>query len=189
MKREDLVLLVQAAEKILAELEITKETYPKISEAVTFCRNWIDGIPVDEGQIYAFLDDEDEEDLARYYIYADDEREKRNYGMLLGVVSCVAVAVLEENMSPIPQFLSGVDSAYYHSVVEEVRNVIACDVINPVATQKVDIDILIAKIREGEDVMCPKCGELLYYQANGDLSRIYCVYCEKCRYSSKMTYK
>ena len=57
------------------------------------------------------------------------------------------------------------------------------------ATQKVDIDEIISKIREHEDVICPKCGEILYYQANTDLSKIYCIYCEKCRFSSKMTYK
>lgn len=55
-------------------------------------------------------------------------------------------------------------------------------------TQKVDIDTLIAKIRAHEVAICPKCGEQLNYQANGDLSKIYCVYCEKCCFSSKMTY-
>ena len=55
--------------------------------------------------------------------------------------------------------------------------------------KKIDIDIIISKIREGKEVRCPKCRELLGYQANADLSKIYCIYCEKCRFSSKMTYK
>lgn len=63
----------------------------------------------------------------------------------------------------------------------EVKNV---DVI-----QKVDIDEIISKIRKHEDAKYPKCGENLYYQTNVDLSKIYCIYCEKCRFSSKMTYK
>lgn len=56
-------------------------------------------------------------------------------------------------------------------------------------TKKVDIDAMISEIRKHKDVICPKCGEILYYQANLDLSKIYCIYCEKCRFSSKMTYK
>ncbi|MBQ5445582.1 MAG: hypothetical protein IIT48_02800 [Lachnospiraceae bacterium] len=63
------------------------------------------------------------------------------------------------------------------------------EVRNVEVTQKVDIDEIISKIRKHEDAKCPKCGENLYYQANVDLSKIYCIYCEKCRFSSKMTYK
>ncbi len=37
------------------------------------------------------------------------------------MVSCVAAAILEENKSPIPQFLGGVDAAYYEAVVRDVR--------------------------------------------------------------------
>lgn len=54
--------------------------------------------------------------------------------------------------------------------------------------QSIDIDAIIFKIREGEVVICPKCGETLQYQASNDLRKIYCIYCEKCRFSSKMTY-
>ena len=46
------------------------------------------------------------------------------------------------------------------------------EVRNVDAAQKVDIDEIISKIREHEDVKCPKCGEKLYYQANADLSKI-----------------
>ena len=55
--------------------------------------------------------------------------------------------------------------------------------------QSIDIDTIIIKIKEGEVVICPKCGETLQYQASSDLRKIYCIYCEKCLFSAKMTYR
>lgn len=122
LKRKDLAELVDVAEKILLEMNIWKTEYPKMKDAVAFCRNWIDGAVVEEERIYEFLDDEDEDDLVGYYIGADNEEDKGKFGIILDVVSCVAAAVLEENKSPIPQFLSGVDATYYEAVVRDVRN-------------------------------------------------------------------
>lgn len=122
MKREDLVALVRVAEKIVSETNIQRPEYSKVKDAVTFCRNWLDGDSVEEERIYEFLDDEDEDDLVGYYTGADNEADKEKFGIILGVVSCVAASVLEENKSPIPQFLGGVDAAYYEAVVRDARN-------------------------------------------------------------------
>ena len=58
-----------------------------------------------------------------------------------------------------------------------------------VFNKNVDIDSIIDTIKMHKDAVCPKCGEILSYQANVDLSKIFCIYCEKCRFSAKMTYK
>lgn len=122
LKREDLAALVSVAEKIVLETKSSQTEYPKMKDAVAFCRAWIDGDSVEEERIYEFLDDEDEDDLVGYYTGADNEADKEKLGIILGVVSCVAVSVLEENKSPIPQFLGGVDAVYYEAVVRDVRN-------------------------------------------------------------------
>ena len=51
-----------------------------------------------------------------------------------------------------------------------------------------DADLLIKEIRLNKIVNCPRCGEQLKYQANSDMSRIFSIYCEKCRFNVKMTY-
>lgn len=55
--------------------------------------------------------------------------------------------------------------------------------------KKCDPDEIIADIRAHKDTQCPKCGKVLLYQANSDLSRIYSIYCANCEFSIKMTYK
>ncbi len=52
-----------------------------------------------------------------------------------------------------------------------------------------NIDSILNNIREHKKIKCPKCGEELLYQAKADLSKIFCVYCNTCRFSVKMTYK
>lgn len=122
LKREDLAALVDVAEKIVLETKSSQTEYPRMKDAVAFCRNWINGDSVEEERIYEFLDDEDEDDLVGYYTGADNETDKEKLGIILGVVSCVAASVLEENKSPIPQFLGGVDAAYYEAVVRDAKN-------------------------------------------------------------------
>lgn len=56
-------------------------------------------------------------------------------------------------------------------------------------SNNVDIDSILSDIRAHKNSICPNCGEVLSYQANADLSKIFCVYCDKCRFSAKMTYK
>ncbi len=50
-------------------------------------------------------------------------------------------------------------------------------------------DDIIADIREHKEAKCPKCGNVLLYRASSDFSRIYGVYCNKCNFNIKMTYK
>lgn len=51
-----------------------------------------------------------------------------------------------------------------------------------------NIDYILNNIRGHKKVKCPECGEELLYQANADLSKIFCVYCNACRFSAKITY-
>ena len=74
--QKDLAVLVKVAEKIISKIEIQTEIYPKIRDAVVFCRNWIDDMPVEEELIYELLDDEDENDLVGYYVNAENEKDK-----------------------------------------------------------------------------------------------------------------
>lgn len=121
MEKEKLGYLVECAEQILAELDVQNPEYLKIKASIEFCRSWIDGSSVDEEQIYEFLDDEDEDDLVGYYIAAASPKDKTELGIILGVVSCISTAVLEENKSPIPQFLGGVDEQYYEAVLRDIQ--------------------------------------------------------------------
>ena len=54
---------------------------------------------------------------------------------------------------------------------------------------KCNPDDIVADIRAHKETMCPRCGNVLLYRANPDLSKIYGIYCNKCNFSIKMTYK
>lgn len=55
--------------------------------------------------------------------------------------------------------------------------------------RKCNTDDIVANIKEHKDFICPKCGKVLLYRANVDLSRIYGIYCDNCKFNIKMTYK
>lgn len=114
------VLLAYIGEKIVANMNVEKEEYPKIRGAIDFCWKWIESKQVDEERIYEFLDDEDEDDLVGYMLYANNEKDKKEYAVILGVVSYVSLNILINNKSPIPQFLLGTDDKYYDLVITDV---------------------------------------------------------------------
>lgn len=121
VEREKLRYLIESAEMIAADIAVQKAEYYKVNEAITFCRDWLEEFAVDEALIYELLDDEDEDDLVGYYLGAETELVKLKLGIILGVFSCVAVAVLYENKSPIPQYLGGIDKEYYEAVLMDVQ--------------------------------------------------------------------
>ena len=121
MEREKLRYLIESAEMIAADITVQKAEYYKVKEAVTFCREWLDGFSVDDYLIFELLDDEEEDDLVGYYVGATTEHVKLMLGIILGVFSCVAVAVLDENKTPVPQYLEGIDKEYYEAVWRDVQ--------------------------------------------------------------------
>ncbi len=116
-----LVLLAYIGEKIANSIDNRKEEYFKIREALNFCWKWIENKQVDEEKIYEFLDDEEGDDLVYYYtLSTNTERERKEYGVILGIVSYISLDILEANKLPIPQFLSGIDENYYDLIISDV---------------------------------------------------------------------
>ena len=116
-----IVLLAYIGENIVEDMSNEKAEYRKVRKALDFCWKWIEDRQVNEELIYEFLDDEDEDDLVGYMIYENNAIEKKKYGVILGIVSCVSVNVLESNKSPIPQFLSGTDDRYYELLMKDIN--------------------------------------------------------------------
>lgn len=114
------ILLTYIGEKVVINMNNEKKEYPKIREALNFCWKWIESKQVDEEKIYELLDDEDEDDLVGYMLYANNERDKKEYVVILGILSYVSHHILTNNKSPIPQFLSGTDDKYYDWVIADV---------------------------------------------------------------------
>lgn len=114
------ILLAYIGEKIVTNIDNEKEEYPKIREAIDFCWQWIEVKEVDEERIFEFLDDEDENDLVGYMLYANNDKDKKEYAIILGVVSYIALNILTNNKSTIPQFLSGTDDKYYDLLINDI---------------------------------------------------------------------
>ena len=53
-------------------------------------------------------------------IYAKNEKDKKEYSVILEVVSYISYNILTNNKSPIPQFLSGTDNKYYELIIDKV---------------------------------------------------------------------
>lgn len=131
-----IVLLAYLGENVVANMD-NKGKYPKVREALDFCWKWIEEKEADEGKIYEFLDDEDEDDLMNYILSASEEKERKEYGIILGVVSYISLNILLTNKLPIPQFLSGVDDNYYDVVISDVIQ------LNMDNCMKKDMEVLI----------------------------------------------
>lgn len=131
-----IVLLAYLGEKVVANMG-NKGKYPKVREALDFCWKWIERKDADEGKIYEFLDDEDEDDLLNYILSASEEKERKEYGIILGVVSYISLNILITNKLPIPQFLSGVDDNYYDLIISDVIH------LNIVNCMKKDMELVI----------------------------------------------
>ncbi len=117
-----IIVLAYIGEKIVLKMNKETEEYPKVRDSLDFCWKWIENKQADEEQIYEFLDDEDENDLVGYMIYANNVEDKKLYGVILGVVSYISHNVLETNKLPIPQFLSATDDKYYNLLINDVVN-------------------------------------------------------------------
>ena len=123
------ILLVYIGEKTATNISVLTEQYPKVREALDFCWKWIEKREVNEEKIYEFLDDEDEDDLVGYMLFANDEIEKKELAVILGVVSYISSYILSTNKLPIPQFLLESDEKYYDLIINDVvaLNISDCD--------------------------------------------------------------
>lgn len=123
-----IVLLAYIGEKIVTNID-NEKIYLQIRNALDFCWKWVESKQADEEKIFKFLDDEKEEDLVGYMLSADNEKDKKVYGIILGVVSYISHNILETNKSPIPQFLEGTDNKYYNCIISDV---VQCNIIDNV---------------------------------------------------------
>ena len=112
------VLLAYIGEMIVNNINREDEKYIKVRETMDFCWKWIEEQSAEIWEIYDFLDNEDEDDLVNYYLTVS-ENEKKEYGVILGVVSFIAYNIMIDNQEPIPQFLGGIDEEYYNQIIEE----------------------------------------------------------------------
>ena len=112
-----IILLAYIGEKVVNKMNKEDEKYIKVRDAMNFCWQWIENHEVESERIYEFLDDEEEDDLVFYVITAKEE--KKEYEIILGVVSYIAFNIIVTNKEPIPQFLSETDEAYYNSIIED----------------------------------------------------------------------
>ena len=112
------VLLAYIGEIIVNKINKKAEKYIRVREAMNFCWKWIEDQSAEIWDIYDFLDNEDEDDLVNYYLTVS-ENEKKEYGVILGVVSFISYNIMIDNQEPIPQFLGGIDEEYYNQIIEE----------------------------------------------------------------------
>lgn len=114
------ILLAYIGERVVTDIHFEKN-YTKIRNALDYCWRWIESKQAEEESIFEFLDDEEEDDLVGYMLFANNEKEKIKYGIILGVVSYISHHILETNKSPIPQFLEGTtDDKYYNYIISDV---------------------------------------------------------------------
>lgn len=113
------ILLAYIGEKVVTDIN-NEKNYSFIRNALDYCWKWIESKQAEEEKIFEFLDDEEEEDLVGIMLFANNEKEKIKYGIILGVVSYISYHILEVNKSPIPQFLEGIDERYYNCIISDV---------------------------------------------------------------------
>lgn len=113
------ILLAYIGEKVVTDIN-NEKSYPLIRNALDYCWKWIESKQAEEEKIFEFLDDEEEEDLVGFMLFANNDEEKIKYGIILGVVSYISCHILKTNKSPVPQFLEGTDNRYYNCIISDV---------------------------------------------------------------------